>query len=907
MDLHYSLVKGTTQSLSALDRLLIEVKAPIGSACLGDFDLRESGGKLSPPKRRFQGAKVQADFASGGILLAGAVTKGRFASNRFPGEEGKQGPYRLWGKGGEREISLLPGSERVWVDGIPLKRGEERDYTIDYQDATLRFTPLKVIGSESIIVVEFQYTLRDYQRSFFIGQGNWEIYDGKIKLFSSLVSESDDQEDPLSLSLGEKEKEVLSRAGDNPDSAWVQGAKFVGEGKGDYLQETDSLGNPYFLWVGEDSGSYEVSFSWVGQGRGSYIKGERGGYSYVYPGQGNFSPRVYLPLPQSHFLSHFGFQAQPDSGWELQGEVALSREDRNLFSSYDDGDNLGRALILSGRSILSHLPLGGYSLPKAGLRGRYEDYQLNYSPLRGDEERDYRRDWNLDPNPEDRVLRTWELSGHICPTPGLTLLSGAGRLYTKENLSSLRRRYGGILRVLKFLSLNYNLQKARTQGPDSLGQGSSTRQAGKINLSLGRGNLGVGYQKERGERGGESFHTEEKSAFLSFQRWSPLLLSSNLGERIVHSPQYRGETNGVSRTWQVQLTLEEWRSWLGNLSYSRRSSPEMRDHQDLTSLILGYHREEWQGELHYQANSIHCSDLVKTYLKVGEGEGDYRLEGENWVPDEEGDYLMVTEERGDLYPSCQINTDLSLRAMPSPSLRFKTWLRWEEERREERGVLPSLGLKGVYGKIFFQQETDILPCSPRRSLSLRYSLSRRKDERYGGEVENEFEQEGEISLLYHLTKENTLRLSPSLGRKWRRLADLDQYNIRLYKSAMENSLQLSGNWRISLCSIFERDYDSISKKKAELFSLSPVLTRSLPGKGKAEAEFGWDRIVARPKASSLPWAMVEGRKPGDTFRWSFTLSLRISDLLIAELNYRIKSDPLWGRRQRGRMEMRALF
>jgi len=895
---------GTTQNLSALDRLLVEVRGPSLSASLGDFDLPGDKGRFSSPERKLQGIKASANLTSGHFLLAGAISRGKFTVNRFLGEEGKQGPYKLHGQSKEGQISVLAGTERVWLNGIPLKRGDDRDYTIDYQEASLSFTPQRIIGSTSVIVVEFQYALRDYQRSFYIGQGSWN-WEKKLRLFSSLLKEADDRQDPLSFSLGEREKEVLRKAGDNPDSAWIDGAKFLGEGKGDYTQLFDSLSNRYFLWVGADSGSHQVSFSWVGPGKGSYIRTEEGHYRYVYPGDGNYSPRIFLPLPQSHLYSNWGFTAQPDSLINLSGEVALSREDRNLFSPTNDEDNLGRALALSGRLGLHHQSLGRFTLPWLSLKGDYEDRQPNFSPLRGGEERDYRSGWGLDPHPQDRLLRTWNLSANLSPLRGLTLFSGTGKLYTKQGLSSLRKSYGGKFQGFKVLSLSYHLRQAHTTGPHSLQGGKATRDETQGNLSLGKATVGLGYMRDRGKREDKDFHTEEKRASLSCQGWGLLFLSANLVERAVYTSQYPSEIPGISHTWQTQIGLTEWRDWDGHLTYSRRRGPGTS--QDLARIELGYHRPGWEGKIHYQANSIYSSNLVKTYLQVGEGEGDYRKEGENWIPDEEGDYLMVTEEIGEAHPSSRLEGDLALTAEPKPYLRSQTQLRWEEEVKEGRRVLPSSGCQGEYGKISLQEEVSLFPYSPQGSLTLRYSLHKLLDGRFGGGMEEESEEDKRVTLLYKLSPDLSLKLSFSAGRKRREMGGLSQYNVHLYRLGSESSLRLNQALIISLSGGYEWDYNSTSQVKARMLSLSPKVTRSFRQRGKIALEFGWEQVTPSPPGATLSWAMAAGEKPGDTIHWTATFSYKLSNLLTAELNYRTKYDPLWGWRRQGRMEVRALF
>jgi hypothetical protein len=63
----------------------------------------------------------------------------------FTGIEGNQGPYKLKGQNGELYVLVISGSERVYVNGILLKRGENNEYTIDYNAGEIVFTPLFTI------------------------------------------------------------------------------------------------------------------------------------------------------------------------------------------------------------------------------------------------------------------------------------------------------------------------------------------------------------------------------------------------------------------------------------------------------------------------------------------------------------------------------------------------------------------------------------------------------------------------------------------------------------------------------------------------------------------------------------------------------------------------------------------
>ena len=51
-------------------------------------------------------------------------------------------------------VIVISGSERVYVNGVLLKRGENNDYTIDYNAGEIVFTSLFTITSEMRISIE---------------------------------------------------------------------------------------------------------------------------------------------------------------------------------------------------------------------------------------------------------------------------------------------------------------------------------------------------------------------------------------------------------------------------------------------------------------------------------------------------------------------------------------------------------------------------------------------------------------------------------------------------------------------------------------------------------------------------------------------------------------------------------
>ena len=145
--------EGTTQRLSDFDRVYVQLDTRQGQARLGDIDLAFTGTEFAPYVRKLQGAAVTAQapalfsgaFAGGEATIAGATARGLFRSQDLVPVEGVQGPYRLEGRDGEQFIIVIAGSERVYLNGQLLTRGESADYVIDYATGEVTFTPRRLI------------------------------------------------------------------------------------------------------------------------------------------------------------------------------------------------------------------------------------------------------------------------------------------------------------------------------------------------------------------------------------------------------------------------------------------------------------------------------------------------------------------------------------------------------------------------------------------------------------------------------------------------------------------------------------------------------------------------------------------------------------------------------------------
>ncbi len=405
--------EGNTQQLNEFDQVWIQLKKKGWQLNLGDIDIRRNDAYFLSFYKRLQGISFQNEskvFKQGKntTLVSGAIAKGKFNRFVFQGLEGNQGPYRLQGPNGELFFIVLAGTERIFIDGELMQRGEDQDYVINYNTAEVTFTPRRMITKDRRIQIEFEYADRNFLNSQFI-VGNELKINNKLTFRINAFSNSDSKNTSVNQDLNTKQKQFLFDVGDGIDNALFNSI----------VRDTFDVNRIVYRLIDTTVNSitydsvlvfttvpqtdvYSAAFLDVGDGNGDYVQEAAGAngrtFKWLAPvngiKSGRFAPVVRLIAPRTQQMYTFGTDYQLSKQLMLKSEIAMSRFDANTLSRKDKSNDIG----LAGRAELQYsnqLKKNTKKPLQYKLTGSYEYVQERFRPLERLRPVEFTREWGL--------------------------------------------------------------------------------------------------------------------------------------------------------------------------------------------------------------------------------------------------------------------------------------------------------------------------------------------------------------------------------------------------------------------------------------------------------------------------------------------------------------------------------
>lgn len=659
---------GTTQQINDFDKVFIQLKKDKHTLSFGDYELNHQSTNFSNFYRDLQGVILNLNWKKHQFAASGAVSKGKFYSNSFFGKNGVQGPYVLTGKDNEQFIIILAGSEKVYVDGELMTRGEVNDYIMDYNTGQLTFTRNRVVNNQSRIVVDFEYIDNNYSRSMVFTSYTGKFFKEKLKLSISYVREADNQNASI-VSLSDSDKVVLSNAGDDPNLAFNSGVDSLGFSSIEPRYERNDTilyglnFERYVYSTNPDSAVYKLTFAYVGAGNGMYVRDplqiNQNIFKWSPPDSagnltGDYNAIKVLPLPKKNEVTDVILEYSLSKKVKIFSELALSNYDRNRFSSIDDHNNFGIASLLRLHGTKVKIS------PKFNLNFRLDNKYVEdkFQNIDRVTKKEYSREWNyndlttrLDEHVVESALELW-----LKDTVGLKANIGYRRFglntFNSKQVYQLESKDSSL-----FLG-NYTLTYIQTENKeDSALVSTWLRHNADISKPFGKLLPGIVLQREIKK----SFYSDTLGTnsfdFLDIKPYLKTILSKKLvldfywiyrHDRQFYSGKYREKAEAITHFYKINFTPNK-RFFFQNTSSIRNftlldtafyAAGLKSQNNFMTSFQTIYQHQKRLifTNFFYEVSSEQTAQLKIAYIEVTPGQGQYE-----WIDYNEDDVQDLDE------------------------------------------------------------------------------------------------------------------------------------------------------------------------------------------------------------------------------------------------------------------------
>lgn len=618
-----------------LDRFFIEAESKKFRGRWGETRLSGRG----TASRRVSGLETSVRAGKSSFKSYVARPQGEFRRRQISLHDAVLGPYTL--SGSTAHANIVDGSQVVWLRGDRLAEGEDADYTIDVARGTLSLTPRVRFSRQDQLVIEYEESLDDYQRTMAGGSWGWQAADSSVRHSMSLSWEGDDPSRPLYGSLTDEQREILGQS--SSGQVQLPSAERVGEYDGDYTLNVSAEGNSTFVYAGPDQGDWDVQFQWVGEGQGSYRHLVDNVYEYAGDSLGSYAPTLTLRAPSAEAV----IEESLSLATHRLGQISLDWQGIGV-----DGNRLsgGSSYIRSNHSLDWSLGDAGSSQNSFARvtwisqadRADTRNFGLSLAH--------FANTWRLRGDLLNESYDSYSTATRLAAAKWLTIESGAER-FESASLDGWRSASMAKARPSTWLMIEQQvIQRWITSLNSNDSRTSHIRS--KAQIRTGAFTTEAGMQSEDVDDPTRQF-TFDTDAGLS--RWLSVsrdgLVARQEWRRAHDLDQNRTEHHrefsiGLPATILGAISgagltaLRGDRSIDGgptepyyggrlNSSWNLRDNLQVSADVDLSHRIAGTQRE--------------------VFIPTRPGQGDYRLERGEYIPDQQGDYrrVFVDDENGD--------------------------------------------------------------------------------------------------------------------------------------------------------------------------------------------------------------------------------------------------------------------
>jgi hypothetical protein len=810
-----------------------------------------------------------------------------------------------------------------------LTAGADQDYIIDYALGEITFSPRINLNSRSRIVIDYEYLDQSYRRNYYSGELGFQTFSGNLKTSFGYMEIGDSRDNPVNTILSDTDREILRDAGDAQNQAVRDGARFVGEGEGAYVLDTDSLGNQFYRYVGDSTGNYDVRFSRVDQGSGDYVYTGNGIYIYRGPGGGNYLPFEFIPLPSRTRAFYATATGEIADVVDFSLKASGSAKDENLFSDLDDADNegfLGEAKIFFTFVDSSNSKdLIRFAKTDLNLTAQEKNFSLPGRSLQVELD----RKWALNRDSIFKRSDQYEIGQQLGLADILRFNGLLGR-YEDGSFVTADRNFLN-LSIQPVDSFRFEYRRDDRISDFKEDDISSRLYQNKLEVGYSAANFSIaaGWEDERDTR--ELF--TDTLGGISF-------------DRIYARASYAGISAGISRRDQDRLD-SVWRNDFEDLvidagikksfldgkiraeseivrrevEYAGGRLPNLTETKSLSRINFKGPQNIFSGYLSYRLSRQLVNRLARNFIKVEDGQGDFRLEDSIYVRDPFGDYIAVDElvETGAAGLSSEKSMNLRLdflkvfRKIDALSqLSSETNL-----NLEERGD-NSFRLNLLYTLPFWETYPDN-PIFSRFDLRQTFSIGTRR-----GDIISLGFEENKITdrirdlqsdryqriifekVFVNLDRNLNLRLEHRFKRERESSGYFGSADFGEHDILSELTFYSGRQFEMSIRPRYLHDYSKDDDMDVDMFGARIAPAFGIADRGRISADFSYYRVETNSNAF-IPYQFAAGNRPGENFNWSASFNFKYNKNITAQLKYSADKIPGLETRHRGSLSMRANF